>query len=142
MRLKLFVIQNAQPNPKVLALDHLSETAKVGKINPKILRVLFKVVIDDILYEISCVLGYVDYLKDQIKRLNLINKYHEKAKQATKEKTKSYYLEGIKLLLQANETIDNYKTILDEYQNALTVRQKRIDELYNEIKIIKKLKVS
>ena len=36
--------------------------------------------------------------------------------------------------------MDNYKNILHEYEDALVVRQKRIDDLYNEIKVVKKLK--
>lgn len=135
------LIQDAKPDPKFVALDHLVEISKLGKINKKVLRVLFKVVIDDTLYEISCVLGYVNYLKEQIKRLELIDKYKEKMDQSNKEKTKNYYLEGIKLLLQQDETIENYKTVLNEYRQALITRQNRIQDLYNEIKIIKKLKV-
>ena len=58
-----------------------------------------------------------------------------------KQKKKDYYAEGINLLLQSGENIDNYTTILEEYKAALVVREKRVDDLYNEIKIIKKLKV-
>ncbi len=134
------LIQDTKPDPKFVALDHLAEISKVGKINSKVLKVLFKVVIDDILYEINCVMEYVSYLKEQIKRLELIEKYSEKRESATKDKVKDYYLEGMKLLLQTGETLENYETILGEYKNALQVRQGRIDALYNEIKIIKKLK--
>lgn len=135
------LIKDSHPDPKFVALDHLAEISKLGKINKKVLRVLFKVVIDDILYEISCVMGYVDYLKEQIKRLELIDKYRKKMDESDKEKTKNYYLEGMKLLLLSDETVENYQTILEEYRNALQVRQERIQKLYDEIKIIKKLKV-
>ncbi len=135
------LIQDTKPDPKFVALDHLAEISKVGKINKKILRVFFKVVIDDILYEISCVMGYVDYLKEQIKRLELIDKYKEKMEKSNKEKSKNYYLEGMKMLLHPEETLENYKKILKEYYHALEIREKRIQDLYNEIKIIKKLKV-
>ena len=135
------LIQDSNPEPKMVALDHLSEISKVGKINKKVLKVLFKVVIDDTTYEISCVMDYVDYLKEQIKRLELIDKYHDKMENSNKEKTKSYYLEGMKLLLLTDETLDNYKNILSEYKQALDVRQDKIKKLYEEIKIIKKLKV-
>ena len=86
-------------------------------------------------------MGYVDYLIEQIKRLELMDKYREKMEKANKEKTKSYYLEGIKLLLQNGETLENFQTILQEYRHALEIREQRIRDLYNEIKIIKKLKV-
>ena len=135
------LIHDAQPDPKFLALDYLAENSKVGKINKKVLRVLFKLVIDDTLYDISCVMGYVDYLKENIKRLELMTEYKEKIEKSNKEKTKSYYLEGIKLLLQDGETLENFQQILKEYREALEVRNKRIDDLYNEIKIIKRLKV-
>lgn len=135
------LIKDSQPDPKFVALDHLSEIAKVGKINSKVLRVLFKVVIDDIEYEISCVIGYVNYLKEQIKRLELISSYHQKMNNSNKEKTKNYYLEGMKLLFQPDETMENYQTVLKEYREALVFRQDRIQKLHNEIKIIKKLKV-
>ena len=45
------------------------------------------------------------------------------------------------MLFQAGENFQNYHQILKEYRNALVIREKRIDDLYNEIKIIKKLKV-
>lgn len=134
------LIKDANPDVRFIALDQLSVNSKIGKINKKILKTLFKVVIDDTLYEISCVVDYVDYLKDQIKRLHQIDIYYEKAEKSNKEKTKNYYLEGIRLLLQSGETIENYKQILSEYETALVVRENRIKDLYNEIKIIKKLK--
>lgn len=135
------LIKDTKPDPKFLALDQLTVNEKSGKINKKVLRTLFKVVIDDILYEISSVVGYFDYLKEQIKRLELVDQYRQKMEKANKEKTKSYYLEGMKLLLASDESIENYQTVLAEYRQALVTRQKRIDDLYNEIKIIKKLKV-
>ena len=67
-----------------------------------------------------------------------INEILEKAK---KEKDKNYYLEGIKLLLKSNETSENYISIYNEYKKAYETRKAIIDNLYNEIKIIKKLKV-
>ena len=48
----------------------------------KVVKALFKVVIDDTYYEISCVTGYVDYLKDQIKRIEQILEYEEKMDKA------------------------------------------------------------
>ena len=47
----------------------------------------------------------------------------------------------MKMLLSSGETLDNYKNILHEYEDALVVRQKRIYDLYNEIKVVKKLKI-
>ena len=78
------LIKDSNPDPKFVALDHLSEIAKIGKIDKKILRTFFKVIIDDIEYEISAVIGYVKYLEEQIKRLELINSYKIKMEKSNK----------------------------------------------------------
>lgn len=137
------LIKDATPDfyAQAAALDQLSTNSKLGKVNPTVLKALFKAVIEDTLYEISCVVDYIDYLKDNVKRLELIGKYKAKMESTDKQKKKDYYAEGINLLLQSGENIDNYTTILEEYKAALVVREKRVDDLYNEIKIIKKLKV-
>ena len=95
----------------------------------------------DTKYEISCVIDYIDYLKESIKRLELIDSYNIKMQNATKQKKRDYYKEGMVMLFHAGENFQNYHQILKEYRNALVIREKRIDDLYNEIKIIKKLKV-
>lgn len=135
------LIKTAQPDPRFVALDQLSSKEKTGKINGTILKQLFKVVIDDTLYEISGVMDYVDYLKNQIKRLELIENYQKKADTSNNEKTKNYYYEGMTLLFQQGENMENYKQILDEYKEALKNRKHVIEQLYAEIKIIKKLRV-
>ena len=137
------MLKDAKPDDmhKVVALDQLSENAQSGKISPKILKCLFKIVIEDTKYEISCVIDYIDYLKESIKRLELIDSYNMKMQNATKQKKRDYYKEGMVMLFQAGENFQNYHQILKEYRAALVIREKRIDDLYNEIKIIKKLKV-
>ena len=102
---------------------------------------LFKVVIDDILYEISCLYDYLDYLKDNIKRMELICKYAQKMEEAKTEKKKNYYKEGMRMLFQTDENFDNYMQVYSDYKDALVIRSDRIDKLYKEIKIIKKLEV-
>ena len=135
------LIKDAQPDPKFVALDHLSQNSKVGKINKRVLRVLFKVVIDDILYEISCLYDYLDYLKDNIKRLELILKYNDKMNEAKTDKKRAYYREGMKMLFLIDENFDNFKLVYEDYKHALEIRSDKIKKLYNEIKIIKKLEV-
>ena len=137
------LIKNAKPDPKFLALDQLAEKKKDGKVNGAILKKLFKVVIDDTLYEIAGVMKYVEYLKGEIKRLKTVKSYEEKAEKSNKQKTKDYYTEGMKLLLKSTdgETIENYKKVLEEYEQAMEVHNDRIDKLYKEIAIIKKLRV-
>lgn len=134
------LIKDTKPTVKSLALDQLATNSKLGKINPKVLKALFKVVIDDTLYEISCVYEYVDYLKSQIKRLETIKHYHEKMLESKKEKEIDYYKEGMRILFTSGENFDNFEQVLEDYNNAYIVRQKVIEQLYDEIKIIKKLK--
>ena len=102
---------------------------------------LFKVVIDDILYEISCLYEYIDYLKENIKRLELVLKYADKMDEAKTDKKKNYYRDGMKLLFQVDENFDNYRQVYDDYKEALHIRTDRVHRLYDEIKIIKKLEV-
>ncbi len=135
------LIKDAQPDPKFVALDYLSQNSKVGKINKRVLKVLFKVVIDDILYEISCLYEYLDYLKENIKRLDLVNKYAQKMEEAKTDKKKAYYKEGMKMLFQIDENFDNYKQVYNDYKTALDIRSDRVKKLYDEIKIIKKLEI-
>ena len=137
------LIKNAQPAEylKTVALDALKENYKVGKINAKALKSLFKVVIDDTLYEISCVMDYIDFLHEQIERLEKIEKYDIKSQKAKKQKDKDYYREGMKVLFNQGDNFENYKNVLDEYRQAVVTRQDVKERLYNEIKIIKKLRI-
>ena len=135
------LIRDAVPPKPIIALDQLKQNERLGKINPKPLRALFKAVIDDVLYEISCVMNYVEYLESQIKRLETIEKYSNKVQSSKKPEDKDYYIAGMKMLLQSGESLDNYKQVLNEYKNALEVRKKRIADLYHEIRIIKRLRV-
>lgn len=139
------LIQDAKPSneqDKSGALTNLFNQSKLGKINTKILKALFKVVIDDIEYEIYVVTQYIDYLKQQIKRLEQIQDYHTHMIEAKKEKEKEFYENGIKLLLQDSETMDNFPTVLEEYRIALSIREEKLEKLHSEIKKIKKLKIS
>lgn len=121
------------------SLKHLVKDVKYGKSNPKFLKALFKVVIDDIEYEIYCVEEYVDYLKEEIERLSQAAKYYEKMNYSKKDKDKEFYKNGVIMLLKNTETIDNFLDVLEEYKNALIVRTDKINGLNNEIKKIKKL---
>ena len=135
------LIQDAQPTKELIALDHLAENEKVGKINGKVLKALFKVVIDDTKYEISCIYDYIDYLNQEIKRLESIQKFSQKSEKATSEYKREYYKECMRVSFSQGETFDNYEQILKEYQTALQTRSNIIKQLFEEIKIIKKLKI-
>ena len=122
-------------------LGHLAEEARLGKSNPVIVRTLFKVVIDDIEYEITCTQSYVDTLTEDIKRLKQMNSYKEKMDKAKREKKKNYYAEGIRVLAKSGETVDNVNAVYQEYIEAYKTRKAIVDNLYSEIKAIKKLRV-
>lgn len=135
------LMKDVGPDKKTVALDQLSQRSKVGKINKRVLRTLFKVVIDDIKYEIACLYDYVEYLKDNLKRLDLIRSYATKMNSAKSDKKKKYYEEGMRLLFQADENFDNYLQVYEDYKSALDLRSDRIDKLRKEIQVIKKLEV-
>lgn len=133
------LLKDAEPSVQSLALDALSTESKYGKINIKVLRVLFKVVIDDTYYEISCTLEYIKYLQEQLKRLNKIYKYELKANSAKKDSDKEYYRECMRLLFDKGENFENYLHLISEYENALKTRKDIVNKLYREIDIIKHL---
>ena len=138
------LIEDSKPGSGIKqsdALSQMSEDCKLGKTNPVIVRTLFKVVIDDIIYEISYTQDYVKELKDELKRFEQIKKYGDKMNKAKREKDKNYYLEGMKMLMKNNETPENYLDYYEQYKNAYETRKAMIENLFNEIKIIKKLKV-
>lgn len=137
------LIKDALPetDPKIIALDQLNINKKLGKINAKILKILFKVVIDDVYYEISCLQNYIDYLKGEIKRLETVQLYYNKMENSKKDKDKKYFLDGINLLLLDDETTDNFENVYEDYKLALENKCKQVDKLEDEIKIIRKLKI-
>ncbi len=122
------------------ALSSLVKDVEYGKTNPKYLKALFKVVIDDIEYEIFCVSEYGEYLEQEIARLSQASKYYNKMLSSKKEKSKEYYKNGVTMLLKEGENLDNFLNVLDEYKTALQVRHSKIDALHEEIKKIKRMK--
>lgn len=139
--LKLLIEETQSTVPKSVVLKSMEENAKIGKLNPKVVKCLFKVVIDDINYEISCIFDYTKYLDNQIKRLEKINTYNIKKEKTKNEKKKDYYAECMKLMFEKGEDFRNYKYVLEEYRTAFHKRKEIIDNLFDEIKEIKKLRV-
>ena len=139
------LIDDARPGNKKVsneaALSQLAYDAKVGKINPRVLKCLFRVVIDDTEFEISQIIDYLDFLKVQIKRLKQIDEYHEKMLKQRSDRKKEYYREGMKVLFEDYETEDNYKEILTQYEDAFVARKANIDKLFQEVKNIRKLRI-
>ena len=119
--------------------DSKAKVSNVGKVDPKIVKALLKVVKADINYEIACVYEYIEYLKEQIKRLENIKRWHNEMQTFTSEKDIAYYTKIIKKTFSQGENFENYLEILAEYRRALDIRTARINLLYDEIKKIKKL---
>ena len=148
------MISDTEPPKNVIALDFLKQNQvshysihflkqnqHLGKINKKPLKALFRAVIDDILYEISGICDYINYLNDQLKRLHTVESYDKKVQNTHSDRTKEYYTAGMKMMLKPGETVENYKDLISEFEEAILARKDRIKQLYNEIKIIKKLKI-
>lgn len=122
-------------------LKILIENVHNGKTNSKIVKKLIKIVIEDIEYEIYLTGSYINNLSAELKRFKQIENYRHYMEKAKSQKNKNYYLEGMKVLFRDGETLENYMDIYNEYQNAYNARKAIIEDLYKEIKIIKKLKV-
>ncbi len=139
--LKLLIEETKPYIPKSVALKSMEENTKIGKLNPKIVKPLFKVVIDDIKYEISCIFEYTKYLDTQIKRLEKISEYNIKRETSKKDKKKEYFAACMQSMFEKGEDFRNYKYILEEYRTAYLKRKEIIDNLFDEINTIKKLRV-
>lgn len=144
------LIENSNPPPKPAgipsenksgALQIIVKDAKLGKNNKRFVKELIKVVIEDTEYEISLVYDYIEHLEEEIKRLEQVDKYIDKINKTKSENKKAYYKEYINYTLKQGENIDNYSDVLKEYRNAYEVRKQHMDNLFNEVKKIKKLKV-
>ena len=112
-----------------------------GKMEPSIVKALFKVVLEDIEYEITCIDEYIDYLKSHIKRLNNIEKIVKEMYELEDERDKQEYLKSINEMFEQGETLENYINVRKEYEKAFVVRKEKIDKLYTEIEKIKKIKI-
>lgn len=132
------IIDNTKPSPN--APENTGFT-NAGKNNKLVVKKLIKVVIEDIEYEISSTLDYVKHLKEEIERYQKIENYVSKIDSSKKEVDKAYYSQYANMLLKSDESIDNFKALYQEFLDAYNLRKNVLAKLYEEIKIIKKLKV-
>jgi len=139
--LKLLIEETIPVTPKYVALKSMQESANLGKINSKIVKCLVKVVLDDIDYEISNVYEYNKYLDTQIKRLEQISKINLKFEKAKNQNKKETYNMEMKSSFVDGENLNNFKYVLEEYRTALFKRKEIINNLFNEKKQIKKLRI-
>ena len=138
------IIENTKPHQEVKKSDAMHElihNAKMGKDNPIIVRTLIKVVIDDISFEIFNTQEYVESLAEDAKRLEKAEKYYNKMVAAKTNEKQQYYYEYTKMFLKHGEDIKNIPGMREEFAEAYKNRKQKIDNLYEEIKKIKKLKV-
>ena len=109
-------------------LPHLASYQRILMLERLVLRyyvLLCKLVIEDTIYEISIVCNYVDYLKENIKRLELIDSYSNKMQSAVTDKKRNYYKEGIEMLFLTGEDFQNYHDILGEYRQTLAQKEQK-----------------
>ncbi len=127
------LIDQTHPDPNI--------NPRIGKVNPKAVKALIKVIIDDTKYEIYNLDLYIEYLKEEIKRLEEIREYKIKMDNAKKETDKDYYDNVIKMLFADGENMENFEQVLEEYKQAHISKQECMAKLTQELKDIKKLKV-
>lgn len=132
------IIDKTKPSPDA---PQNTGFTKAGKNNKNIVKKLLKVVVDDIEYEISCIFDYVKHLEEELDRYKKIEHYIEKKNSAKKQKDITYYEQYIDLLLKHDESLDTFNSLYNEVQEAYTLRKNILNDLYKEIKSVKKLNV-
>ena len=138
------LIENTKPAPIKSVSEGLkvfSDTTRLGKIDRKIVKALFKVIIDDTEYEIFSRTEYLEYLQNEIKRFEGALKYYEKMQKAKTPEKKEYFKQGAEVFLRKNESVEIIPSVLEELNKAYIQRKEHIKKLYNEEKKIKKLEV-
>ena len=137
------LIEHARPTPIKDATDLKNRfvNANIGKIDKKVLKQLFRVVIDDTEYEIVARTNYIDFLQKEIKRVGQAKKYYDKMVSTNKPDKIEYNKEMAKYYLNTNEDPEKIPQIIEEFENAYKVRKEHINKLYDEVKQIKKLRI-
>ena len=143
-------IETPLSNPDALAV--LADSAKprfgsnlfgrkglFGKIDKRILKALFKVVVDDTEYEIVARTDYVNFLQKEIERIKKAKRSYDKMASSHTPAKREYYKEEIKYQLKAQEDPEKIPEMLAEFEEAYRSRKDHIAKLYRESKQIKKL---
>ena len=112
---------------------------KYGKIDKKILKALFKVVVDDTEYEIVARTDYIKFLEKEIERIKKAMSSYNKMMATRSNEKKEYLRQEIKYFLKPHEEPEKLPEILSEFQAALEARTAHVAKLYREAKQIKKL---
>ena len=136
------LIDETKPNPIKSVADGLKFIAfdsRSGKVDKKVVKALLKVVVDDTEYEIAARSDYLEYLKDEIKRITEANKYYEKMTVSKTEAKREYYRQGAEMFLKRDEVVDLIPNQLQELKDSYKVRKEHVDKLFMEAKQIKHL---
>ena len=112
-----------------------------SQMNPDIVQALLEVVEEDTKYEIDCRISYIDYINEQIERLQKLDEYVQGYNSAYTPRDKKDYKELIDYSLKSGESLDNYKQIIEDYKNALVARKNDIEKLKQEVEKIESIKV-
>lgn len=112
---------------------------KYGKIDKKILKALFKVVIDDTEYEIVARTDYIKFLEKEIERIKKAMTSYNKMMATRSNEKKEFLRQEIKYYLKPHEEPEKLPQILSEFEAALNARTEHVAKLYHEEKQIKKL---
>ena len=116
-------------------------THNVGKVDKNIVKALFKVIIDDTEYEIVARSDYIDYLRDEIKRVTEAQRFYFKMQGALTASKREYYKAEIKCYLRPHEEPEKIPEMLKEFEATYKARQDHILKLHLEVKQIKKLTI-
>lgn len=137
------LIDHAHPTPPKDLKDGIKKMkfAGVGKIDKKILKALFKVVIDDTEYEIVARTDYLKFLKSEIKRIGDAQKYYDRMAAALTEEKREYYRWEIKCYLKPQEEPEKIPQMHAEFIEAYKMRKEHLDKLYDELRQLKRLHV-
>ena len=107
----------------------------------KVLKALFKVVIDDTEYEIAARSEYLEFLESEIKRIKDAMKYYNKMIASATEENIEYYKAGVKMFLRHYEDPLKCPEMLEELEHSYKMRKEHIEKLYSEVKQIKRLSI-
>lgn len=135
------LIDETKPQSKPPTPNALSEKVRLGKIDKKILKALFKVCYDDVCYEIEARTKYIDYLNKELKRLEKALKSYNKMQSSILPHKKEYFKQEAEIYLVNNETVEKIPEIYEQTKHSLIQREELLKKLYFEGKEIKRLSV-
>lgn len=135
------LINETKPESKPKSINALSEKVRLGKIDKKIVKALFKVCYDDVEYEIAARTNYIKYLENELKRLEKALKSYKKMSSTIIPKQKDYYRQEVEMYLVNNEKVELIPELYEQTKKSLVQKREFIKKLYFESKEIKHLSV-